>query len=323
MSFSSAWLNDVISQETKPLEEPGKAPRSWLQFAGRVLWRLFLLTALCYLGIVCLFATMQRWLIYSPNPAPVRPEEVRLDPALVDSFQLSSEGQQLEGWYCSTEHGFGDVRRCAILFPGNAGNRGNRASIIQQWNELGYDVVIVDYRGYGGSSGKPSEAAFAADSHAVWNYVTTERQFAPEDVVICGQSLGGGVAIRLVHDLEAKGVRPAGLVVRASFTSMVDAGRYHYPWLPVNLVLLDRFPSLDRISGIQCPLLFLHGQRDTIVPFEHSSKLFAQAPEASHNGVPKRLVSLPNAGHNDIMHVHGEEVTEALRQFLSDVTAAQ
>ncbi|MCA8990378.1 MAG: alpha/beta hydrolase [Planctomycetaceae bacterium] len=313
----------MSSLESKPLEQPGKASRSWLQFVGSLLRRLLLLIALCYLGIVCLFATMQRWLIYSPNPAPVQPEEVRLDPALVESFQLHSEGEQLEGWYCSTQRGFGDVRRCAILFPGNAGNRGNRASIIQQWNELGYDVVIVDYRGYGGSSGKPSEAAFAADSRAVWDYVTQERQFDPKDVVICGQSLGGAVGIRLVHDLETEGVRPAGLVVRASFTSLVDAGRYHYPWLPVNLVLLDRFPSLDRISAIQCPLLFLHGQRDTIVPFEHSSKLFANAPEASHNGVAKRLVPLPNAGHNDIMHVHGDDVTEAVRQFLSDVAAVQ
>jgi fermentation-respiration switch protein FrsA (DUF1100 family) len=100
---------------------------------------------------------------------------------------------------------------------------------------------------------------------------------------------------------------------------MTDAAAWHYPWLPVRWLLLDRYPSIERIPRVDCPLLVLHGRQDRIVPFEMGQSLYAAAPERSHNGVPKSFVALPGAGHNDVMYVAAEEVGEAVRRFLGQL----
>lgn len=298
------------TMEATPIQSPSGR---WSRVIGRILCYFLL----AYLGVSALFASLQRRLIYLPNTAPVVPQDVRLDPQRVDSVQLSVAGAQLQGWWCTAASEVPvDQRRVIILFPGNAGNRGNRASLIEQWNELDCDVVIFDYRSYGGSTGSPSETNFAADSRCIWDYVTSERGVSPERVVLCGQSLGGGVATRLAWDLSREEVTPGGLVIRSSFTSLVEAGKHHYPWLPVNLVLLDRYPSIERIGDIRSPLLVIHGERDRTVPFAHGRALFEAAPTHSATGVEKCFLPLPRADHNDVMHLYREDITSALRAYL-------
>lgn len=288
----------------------------WLYRISRGLF--FLLLA--YLGVISLFYALQRRLTYFPDPRPVTPAESGLNPRQVLPIQITAEGAHLQGWWCSADSSkFAQSRRTVILFPGNAGNRGDRAPLIEQWNDLGCDVVIFDYRGYGGSSGRPSEAAIAQDAVCIWEYVSQERNVPADQIVLCGQSLGGAVATRLAWDLDQSNVVPGGLVLRCSFTSLADAGAYHYPWLPVRFLLIDQYPSINRIPDVKCPLLMMHGQRDRIVPFQHGEKLFAAARQQSDSGIQKRFLSLPRAGHNDMMHTHAREITDSLSKFLAEL----
>ncbi|MCA9080420.1 MAG: alpha/beta hydrolase [Planctomycetaceae bacterium] len=282
----------------------------------RLLQRLILLLCLCYFGVLLLFAGLQRKLIYAPDPRSVQPQQPDLDPQRVEQLTLNvGKNVRLLGWWSRVTPGR-DSQHVVLLFPGNGGNRGNRAPLLKLWNSLGYDAILFDYRGYGGSTGSPSESAMAHDALAIWSELTTNRGLTPERIIVSGQSLGGGVATRLVWDLKQKRVTPRGLILTATFSSLTDAGAYHYPWLPVSLVLIDRYPSAQRIGAINCPLLMLHGQRDRVVPYALGQKLFNHAPATAENGLPKQFISLPNADHNDILQTQAAEVAAAYRQFL-------
>ena len=135
-------------------------------------------------------------------------------------------------------------------------------------------------------------------------------------IILYGESLGGGVAVRLAADLSQAGPAPAGLVLRSTFPSLVEAGEYHYPFLPVRFALIDRFDSAGRIADVTCPILQLHGVRDVIMPIKLGRRLFAAAPERSSTGTAKQLVELRNAGHNDVTLVAEKELREAIQGFL-------
>jgi fermentation-respiration switch protein FrsA (DUF1100 family) len=301
----------------EPLAESSQTP----QTRKSVPYRVAQSACLLYVGVIALFAALQRRLVYAPDSRPALVAESGLNPELVRELQLPVEGAILQGWWCraAPHQVTTESRPVVILFPGNAANRGRRGPLIQLWNELGCDVVIFDYRGYGGSTGTPSEAALCGDALAVWELVNSGEEVAPGQIILCGQSLGGGVAISLAHYLRQHEVRPAGLVLQYTFTSLVDVGSEHYPWLPVRWILRDRFPSLARIAHIDLPLLVVHGRRDRIVPFHHGEQLFQAAPAQSWNGIARQFSELPEAGHNDVLHVHRPELAAALRHYLDQL----
>lgn len=271
-----------------------------------------------YLIVIAMFAGLQRKLIYVPRKGDVPlaaagiPVE-RITQVLIKSY----DGVLLHGWLAlAGPDPFPEERPLVILFPGNAGDRSYRSTIIQQLNALGCDVLACDYRGYAENAGEPTEEALAADAIAVWEYARSTLNVPPDRIIIYGQSLGGGVATRLVWDLKQADVSPSGLILKATFTSLVDAGRYNYPWLPVRLVLVDRYPSIRRIPEVTCPLLVIHGRRDRVVPFKQGQRLFDAAPPRSACGLEKEFVDLPHAGHNDILAVAHLELQSAHRRFL-------
>jgi len=210
-------------------------------------------------------------------------------------------------------------RPVVLYFSGNAGNRLYRTEEFGVFTRLGCEVFIFDYRGYGENAGSPTEAALAADAQAVWRYATDERNVAPDRIILYGESLGGGVAVRLASDLSEAGTPPGALVLRSTFTSLVDMGACHYPWLPVRLVMVDRFPSADRIPAVTCPILQIHGARDTIIPIKFGRRLFETAPEASTTGIAKRFVELPEADHNHLILRAEPEMRQAVGEFLESV----
>lgn len=312
----------------QPSSAPPKSPRA------KSLRRLFLFGLSTYLAIVVMLAVLQRALIYLPNrESQIDPQDAGLSPGRVHTISLETDdGLELQGWHLLPPgQSAADRKQCdeqltrgrpvVLYFSGNAGNRAWRTPEFELFTQLGCDVFVFDYRGYGDNPGSPSEERLAADAVAAWRYATEIRRIEPRRLILFGESLGGGMAVRLAAQQCAAGVPPGGLVLRAAFSSLPDAAAYHYPWLPVRWLLVDRYPSAQRIPTVTCPILHIHGQRDSIIPIELGRKLFDAAPPQSANGIPKRFVELPAADHNDILAVAEAEFQTAVREFLKQLAA--
>jgi fermentation-respiration switch protein FrsA (DUF1100 family) len=236
------------------------------------------------------------------------------------------DGVQLGAWHhlpesASTdgsEAGFDAALKApgfvCLFFHGNGGHRGHRTDLYRTLSALGLHSVNIDYRGYGDSAGSPSEEGLTTDARTAWAWVTG-RGVPPGRVVLYGESLGCAVAIRLAMELCEAGTPPAGMVLEAPFSSMTDAAANHYWFIPVRLIALDRWPSDRRIGKVTCPVLHFHGRRDWVVPFKLGKRLFEATPEASASGIEKRLVELPDAGHNNIRTDHADRHREELGAF--------
>ncbi len=306
-----------------------------VRFSQRLRRMLFLVVVpiLCMLIMITL---LQRYLIYYPKKETlILPEDAGLPAGRVETVSTKTDdGLVLNGWLISADANSHDEDALpdeksvdyalALYFSGNAANRLYRVSEATVLTDLDVDVAIFDYRGYGENGGSPSEEGLAADARAMWRHVLEESSVeSSEQIVLVGESLGGGVATRLAAELCEAGTPPGGLILRSTFSSLVDAGAYHYPWLPVRLLLRDRYLSTERIDSVTCPVLVVHGARDQIVPVELGRRLFASAPEVSHLGLPKRFVELTNADHNDILFVARRTYQDAIRSFFDDVARAR
>lgn len=289
----------------------------WRRAARVVLWGVF-----CYVAVVAVIGTFQRSLIYVPHREAVL-DAVRAGfrEGTVESVAFTApDGVRLNGWWvlAEPERAPADVPWLVLYFPGNAGHRAFRYEEISVLTDHGADVLIFDYRGYGDNAGSPSETTLAADAREAFRFATEERGVPHDRVVLYGESLGGGVATRLAAEMCAAGTPPGGLVLRSTFSSLVDAAAYHFPWLPVRWVLVDRYPSARRIASVTCPILVIHGTKDTIVPLALGKRLFEAAPTTSTSGVAKRFIELPTADHNDVLFVARRELREAVGRFLEE-----
>lgn len=292
----------------------------------RLYYRLACYAVVPYLFLTGMLAFLQRTLIYLPDTAPALASQSGFENRqLREVTRTTADGLTLHGWFIAADGAEADEQLppddphpLVLYFPGNGGNRSYRLKEIRQLTSLGCHVLYFDYRGYAGNPGKPTEADIALDAHATWDYAVHQLGAQEKRIVIWGESLGGGVATRLAYDLASLKITPGGLILRCTFTSLVDAGAYHYPWLPVRWVLIDRYPSIDRIASVSCPVLIIHGREDRIVPFEHGQRLFAAARTESHNGIEKQFLDLPQAGHNDMMYVAAEEIRAAVEEFLAN-----
>ncbi len=214
----------------------------------------------------------------------------------------SSDGAVLRGWRIR-----GGGKRALLFFQGNAGNvsdRLDRARILNR--RFGFDVFLVDYRGYGRSTGSPDEDGLYRDARAVYA-AALERGFPPERVVLFGESLGSAVAIDLASE------KPCGaLVLETPFSSILAMARVHYPFVPRFLVR-SRFDNAAKIGAIPAPKLFLVAERDEIAPATQGRELYERAPQ------PKTLFVIPGAGHNDTYVTGGEAYWREWERFLSSL----
>ena len=276
-----------------------------------------------------MFNLLQRSLIYFPTrEARIEPEDADLPRGQVHTVRIeTADHLELHGWHvladgrsaasrdeCDRELEMG--RPLALYFSGNGGNRRFRVPEFCILTSLGVDVFIFDYRGYGDNLGSPSEEMIAADARAIWNYATQSRKVQPDRIILYGESLGGAVAVRLAAELCESDAPPAGLILRSTFSSLVDAGAHHYPWLPVKLGLVDRYPSIERIGQVTCPILQIHGMKDFIMPIKLGRRLFEAAPTRSSSGIANEFVPLPNASHNDVTLIAEEELRTTVGEFL-------
>jgi fermentation-respiration switch protein FrsA (DUF1100 family) len=242
-------------------------------------------------------------LVFLPSrPVTWTPAEVDLPFADVDI--VTEDGERLHGWWIPART---RVAGHVLLCHGNAGNVGDRVPHAALLSATGFDVLLFDYRGYGRSSGRPSEDGTYRDARAARAALLAQPGVEPGRVLYLGESLGGAVALALA--LQAP---PAGLVLQSTFTSIRDMARRHYPFIPPSLVP-DAYPSLSRIGRLRAPVLVIHGERDTIVPPMHGDELFAAAPE------PKRLHRVHDADHNDLVTRAGGEWAGAIASWAASV----
>lgn len=253
---------------------------------GRRLWRLArlaLIAAFLYVLVVVFMLVMENSLIYFPS---VYPDGFWNPPGLSfeDAWFEAPDGTKLHGWYVPHPH----PRAVVLVAHGNAGNLSHRYELLESLAELGVSAMIFDYRGYGRSAGSPSEAGILADARAARRWLAERAGTSERQIVLMGESLGGGVMV----DLAAKdGAR--ALILENTFTSLPEVAAYHYPWLPVKTFMRTRLNAAAQIAGYHGPLLQFHGDADTIIPFALGRRLFEAA------GEPKQFVVIAGGDHND------------------------
>ncbi len=220
----------------------------------------------------------------------------------------TEDGERLHAWWVPAQRA---PRLGHVLFcHGNGGNVGDRVAHAALLTAAGFDVLLFDYRGYGRSTGRPSEDGTCRDAAAALEALLGRPEVDRARIFYLGESLGGAVATAL-----ALARPPAGLILHSTFTSVRDMARRHYPLVPP-AVVPDAYPSLRRVRDLRAPLLVIHGDRDEIVPLLHSDALFEAAPE------PKRLHIVEGVGHNDLVTFAGEEWAAAIARFSAAVASA-
>jgi uncharacterized protein len=235
-------------------------------------------------------------LLYFPSRALVEtPAGAGLD--YRDLAFETDDGERLHGWWIGART---DLLGHLLLCHGNAGNVGDRVLHAELLTAAGFDVQLFDYRGYGRSSGRPSEEGTYRDARAALACLLEQPGVDPARVYYLGESLGGAIALDLALERP-----PAGLVLLSAFTGVREVGRVHYPFVPAALIP-DAYPALRRIRRLHAPLLVLHGDGDDIVPLAQGRTLFEAAPE------PKRMHVFPGLGHNDLVSLAGAEFAQVI-----------
>ena len=259
--------------------------------------------ALAYGALCALMFAYQPRMVFQPNfqgrALEATPGAVGLE--YRDAAIVTGDGETLHGWWVPHSGARGTI----LFSHGNAGNISHRIENLRQLHELKLNVLMYDYRGYGQSTGKPSEVGLYRDIEAAWRWVVDERKQAPREIVLSGRSLGGAVTAWLASRVE-----PACVVLESTFTSVPDLGAELFPWLPVRLLSRLQLDARAQIPEISAPLLIIHSRDDEIVPWEHGRKLHAAATGAAE------LLTI-SGGHNTGFVDSREIYTEGLDELLT------
>ena len=226
-----------------------------------------------------------RALIASPGDIGLGYEDVSL---------TTSDNERLHGWYVPAE----DSRGTLLFFHGNAGNISHRLDSIRIFHELGLDTLIIDYRGYGQSTGKATEQGTYLDAQAAWDYLINIRRIPADQIIIFGRSLGGAIGAWL-------GTRhtPAGVIIESSFSSAIDMARRIYPFMPVRLITRLQYPAADYACRLNCPVLVIHSRDDEIIPFAMGQTIYASVKQR------KQFLELSGDHNSGFMVSHRDYVT--------------
>ena len=263
--------------------------------------RVLALVAALYVAFVALLYVMERTFLYPAASERATAAQAGL-PGFQDLTLTTVDGERLVAWWKPPEPG----RSVVIYFHGNGGSLWNRRFRAQLLTEDGRGLLMVSYRGYSGSTGSPTETGLREDARTA--YAWAVERIEPKRVVLYGESLGSGVAVRLASE------RPiGGVILEAPYTSTADIAKLTYWFVPVELLMRDQFRSIDLIDNIKSPLLILHGEGDGLIPIRLGRKLFDAARE------PKRFVSLPGVSHVDVLEGGG---LAPVRAFLEGIEAA-
>ncbi len=264
-----------------------------------VLLVLALLLALVWLA--------QRWLIYLPDRGDV-PPAAEVVPGARDVTLQTSDGLSLGAWLVPPDDTATDRQLTVLVAPGNAGNREGRAPMAQVLAAEGFTVLLMDYRGYGGNPGRPTEDGLARDARAAYGFLVEREGTPPERLIYFGESLGVGVVTELATEHP-----PGGLVLRSPFTDLAAVGSTHYPFLPVRTLLRDRYPVIEHIARVPAPTAVVYGSRDSIIPPQQSREVARQAAG------PVQVTEVAGADHNDAALFTGAELVAAVVALADEI----
>jgi len=263
------------------------------------------LIALVVILAVCtyiFYPSVESFFIYFPQSRfDFTPEEFRLQ--YKEAYFNTEDGNQLHGWFFPSEKD-GPV---ILHFHGNAGNISHRLDLVQPFLGKGFSVFLVDYRGFGKSSGRPSEPGLYKDGLAAWSYLVEKERIAPERIMLHGHSIGAAVAIEVALQKKVR-----GLVIESAFTSTKDMAKTMALFALFSPVFPAHYNNLEKIPRVSVPKLVIHGERDEIVPFAMGRKLFEAATD------PKFFYPVKDAGHNDVFIVGGEKYFEVFAEFVKN-----
>lgn len=255
--------------------------------------------ALGYLGLVAFVYVRQPKMLYFPTG------EIEQTPAAIglffDEVKLkTSDGLTIAAWHVPAP----DARAVLLFCHGNGGNISHRLDSIRIFHDLGLSVLIFDYRGYGRSEGTPTEKGTYLDAEAAWNFLVKEKGIDPARIIIFGRSLGSAVAAELAMRRKA-----GALIIESGFTSIPDIGRKYYPHMPVSLITRFHYATIDKVSSLALPKLFIHSPEDEIIPYDQGVRLFEKAAK------PKEFLKL-RGGHNEGFLLSGQLYINGLQQFI-------
>jgi fermentation-respiration switch protein FrsA (DUF1100 family) len=277
--------------EKKPLRKVLFMPIHWTY--------LVVVAVILVASFYLFYPRVESFFIYFPETRfDFSPEEFRL-PYKEASFN-TEDGEGLHGWFFPA----GNNSPVILHFHGNAGNISHRLDLVQPFLRKGFSVFLFDYRGFGKSSGSPSERGLYRDGLAAWAYLVEKERVTPERIVLHGHSIGAAVAIEVALQKKVR-----GLVIESAFTSTKDMARTMGLFALISPVLPAHYHNLEKIRRVQAPKLIVHGERDEIVPYIMGRKLFEAALD------PKDFYPVKDAGHNDVFIVGGEKYFEAFADF--------
>lgn len=245
-------------------------------------WLVAGYAAICIAGF---FA--ERLFMYFPDRTRVAPKDIGLHG--VEEIEVPMpDGKTLVSWYAP-----GPTNKPTIVyFHGNAGNAASRADKIATIQSAGYGVIYINARGYGGSEGRPSEAANVTDAMRIYDYLRGQGR-TPEQIILYGESLGTGTVVQLAAERPVRAV-----ILEAPLTSTVDVAKSTYWFLPLRLIMSDQWRTIDHIKRVKAPILIVHGELDAVIPVSHAKKLHVAATG------PVALTIFPDGGHSDLFD-HG------------------
>ena len=270
-----------------------------------ILLKLLAASGGMYAALLAAMFVLQSGMIYFPDTGREMertPEDAGL---AYETVRLTTEdGVHIEAWYVPAPA----ARGVALLSHGNAGNISHRIEYASLFHRLGYSILMLEYRGYGRSEGKPADQGTYADARAAWHHLVTERGYPAGRIVLVGESLGGAVAAQLASEERA-----GALVLASSFISVPELAAELYPWIPARQLARYRYDTLASLESVSCPVLVAHSPQDDIVPFRHGQQLFAAARE------PKAFLEMAgghNAGFLFSRPAWGEELGRFLNRHL-------
>ena len=261
--------------------------------------QLILIIIVIYFSFLVFLYFYQRNLLYHPNENNYSGDKISVD---IEKVKIqTADNIELLGWY--HEKNLNDYKTL-VYFHGNAGSLENRIHKLNHFQDMNVNFLIIAWRGFNGNKGKPSERGLYVDGKSAIDWLI-KKGVDEKNLILYGESLGTGVATHLAQNKNY-----AGVILETPFTSMVDAAKNFYPYIPINLLLKDKFENFKKVKNINTPILVMHGEVDQIVPFSMGKKIYEIANNPKYSYFTK---------YDDHMMEYDENLVLALKSFFNSL----